>query len=59
MKTESQNNKKKGLNIYEKRWLAAKKFHEVVWRFGDVVETITADSLRELMIEVCNKYGYE
>ena len=28
MKTESQNNKKKGLNIYEKRWLAAKKFFE-------------------------------
>ena len=36
-----------------------KKFHEEVWRFGDVVETLTADSLRELMLDVCDKYGYE
>ncbi len=36
-----------------------KKFHEDVYRFRDLVKTISSDNLRELMIDVCNEFGYE
>jgi hypothetical protein len=35
------------------------RFHEDVWRYGVHVETLTADTLEELMREANTKYGYE
>ena len=35
------------------------KFHEQVWVYGSPRETISADTLEELMQEVNSKYGYD
>jgi hypothetical protein len=34
------------------------KFHEQVWIYLEYRETLSADSLKELMKIVCDKYGY-
>jgi len=33
------------------------QFHEEVWVYGSPVETVSADTLPELMEEVCYRYG--
>lgn len=35
------------------------KFHEEVWTHGSISETLSADTLTELMTAVNNEYGYE
>ncbi len=34
------------------------EFHEEVWVYGSLIQTISADSLPELMEAVCEKFGY-
>ena len=40
-------------------WFDGAKFHEEVWVYGGHIATISANSLKELMNEVNDKYGYE
>ena len=44
-------------NFHGDVWFADEKFHEEVWVSHTYRETISADSLRELMEEVNSKYG--
>ena len=40
-------------------WYNDKRFHEEVWRYCAYVETISADTLEELMEKVNDKWGYK
>ena len=40
-------------------WFDGKKFHEEVWVYNSHVNTISADSLQEIMEDVNEQYGYE
>ena len=40
-------------------WYDGKKFHEEVWMYHSHVDTISADTLQELMESVNDEYGYE
>jgi hypothetical protein len=34
-------------------------FYEEVWRYGGIIETLSSENLKELMIDVCENYGYD
>ncbi len=40
-------------------WFEDGKFIEQVWRYGSPVTELNADTLEELMEEVCSEYGDE
>lgn len=46
-------------NYYGKVYFYKGKFHEIVMTYGAVQGTISADSLPELMSDVCDVYGGE
>lgn len=46
-----------GWNFNGKVWFQDGKFHEEVWVFGSLQQVISADTLSDLMEEVCAEYG--
>lgn len=48
-----------GWSFNGKVYFADGQFHEAVWCYGSLQGTISAPTLRELMIAVCDVYGYE
>lgn len=40
-------------------WFEDEMFHEEVWRYHFHIETVSAPTLRELMKEVNDRYGWE
>ncbi|MEJ2615269.1 MAG: hypothetical protein P8Z35_09930 [Ignavibacteriaceae bacterium] len=48
-----------GWNFYGYVWYNNNKWHCEVWRYNFHIETITKDSLEEIMEEVSSEYGSE
>ena len=48
-----------GWNFNGKVWWEDSRWHCEVWRYGSHVNTISEDTLEEIMHSVCEMYGYE
>lgn len=48
-----------GWNFNGKVYFSNGLFYEEVWRYGRIIETFSSENLKELMIDVCENYGYE
>lgn len=46
-----------GWNFNGRVFFSDGRFHEEVWVYGSPRETVSADTLPELMEEVCYRYG--
>lgn len=48
-----------GYNFNGRVYFCDGQFHEEIWVHGSRRETVSADTLQELMDEVCDRYGSE
>lgn len=48
-----------GWNFNGKVWWEDNRWHCAVWQYGSHVNTISEDTLEEIMHSVCEMYGYE